>query len=136
MVEFSFEVPGEPIGKGRPRFNTKTGHAYTPAATTKAENAVAWECKRQVAEVEFPISDGLIAIELRFYSSSNEANPAGRTDIDNLQKLVMDALNKVAWDDDWRIVEAKSVLYRGVPKDEARTQVIVYTFAQDESEAA
>lgn len=34
-----FQVPGEPVGKGRPRF-TRQGRAYTPAKTAKYENLV------------------------------------------------------------------------------------------------
>ena len=30
MEKAKFTVYGEPKGKGRPRFNTKTGHAITP----------------------------------------------------------------------------------------------------------
>ena len=36
----SFVVPGEPVGKGRPRF-TRTGRAYTPKKTETAESIVA-----------------------------------------------------------------------------------------------
>ena len=33
MEKAKFTVYGEPKGKGRPRFNTKTGHAITPKDT-------------------------------------------------------------------------------------------------------
>ena len=35
----SFSVPGEPVGKGRPRF-TRTGHPYTPGKTESYESLV------------------------------------------------------------------------------------------------
>ena len=35
----SFSVPGEPAGKGRPRF-TRTGHPYTPGKTESYESLV------------------------------------------------------------------------------------------------
>ena len=38
-----FTVYGEPKGKGRPRFNTKTGHAITPKDTVSYENLVKLE---------------------------------------------------------------------------------------------
>ena len=39
-------IPGEPVAKGRPRFNGKTGTVYTPTKTRSAEKAIAWEAKR------------------------------------------------------------------------------------------
>ena len=32
-------IPGEPVGKGRPRF-TKNGHSFTPEKTVNYENLV------------------------------------------------------------------------------------------------
>ena len=40
-------VPGEPQGKARPRFNTKTGRAITPVKTANYETLVQWEYTRQ-----------------------------------------------------------------------------------------
>ena len=37
MIEFV--IPGEPRGKGRPRFS-KSGHAYTPSETVAYEKLV------------------------------------------------------------------------------------------------
>lgn len=40
--EVRFTVPGEPVGKGRPRLSSRNGfaHAYTPAGTRKYEAMV------------------------------------------------------------------------------------------------
>lgn len=43
MEKAKFTVYGEPKGKGRPRFNTKTGHAITPKDTVSYENLVKLE---------------------------------------------------------------------------------------------
>ena len=43
MKKAKFTVYGEPKGKGRPRFNTKTGHAITPKDTVSYENLVKLE---------------------------------------------------------------------------------------------
>ena len=40
MEKVKFTVYGEPKGKGRPRFNTKPGHAMTPKDTVSYENLV------------------------------------------------------------------------------------------------
>lgn len=39
---FNFTIPGEPKGKGRPKFSTKGGYAraITPEATANYENLV------------------------------------------------------------------------------------------------
>jgi Holliday junction resolvase RusA-like endonuclease len=50
MYEIDFEVLGQPIGKGRPRF-TKSGHTYTPEKTREYEKrirAAAWQRMQQL----------------------------------------------------------------------------------------
>ena len=44
-----FTVPGEPKGKGRPRFNpmNPAAHPRTPEATLVYENLIGWEYRRQ-----------------------------------------------------------------------------------------
>ena len=42
-MEVKFTVYGEPKGKGRPRFSTKTGHAMTPKDTVNYETLVHME---------------------------------------------------------------------------------------------
>ena len=34
---YEFEMIGEPVGKARPRMNTRTGRAYTPSNTKNYE---------------------------------------------------------------------------------------------------
>ena len=45
----AFTVPGEPKGKGRPRFNpmNPAAHPRTPEATLVYENLIGWEYRRQ-----------------------------------------------------------------------------------------
>ena len=45
MTEIVLRVPGQPTGKGRPRFSPKSGRAYTPKKTMAAESRVfqAWQ---------------------------------------------------------------------------------------------
>ena len=35
-------IPGEPVGKGRPRFNRRTGRPFTPAKTVEFEKRIGW----------------------------------------------------------------------------------------------
>lgn len=63
--EISFTVPGEPVGKGRPRLSSRNGfaHAYTPAGTRKYEAMV-----RKLAGEEME-RQGLAVTELPVYAS-------------------------------------------------------------------
>ena len=47
-----FTVPGEPIGKGRPKFSPFNGHAvaYTPKKTVNYENLVKVMFTEQIGE--------------------------------------------------------------------------------------
>lgn len=123
-----FCVPGVPIPKGRPRLGR--GHAYTPKRTVEAENAVRSVAK--LAEV-IPLVGPLIVC-LDFYlpipkywnkSKTQSAmlgtlRPAGRPDVDNLCKLVLDGLNEIAFTDDCQIVDLTCRKWYSI---EPRTQV-------------
>lgn len=54
MEKAKFTVYGEPKGKGRPRFNTNTGHAITPKDTVSYENLVKLEWQTAYGTERFP----------------------------------------------------------------------------------
>ena len=118
MIEFT--VAGEPKSKGRPRFS-KHGHAYTPKATRDAEAVVlqAWQDSGGQKLV------GPVVMECVFFLGSKR-----RKDLDNVGKLVMDALNKHAFDDDDQVVRIVWSKVFTLP-DEARSVVRVYQFMGD-----
>lgn len=89
-------VEGEPVAKERPRV-TRTG-TYTPPRTAQAEQVIAWKF-RQAAPHHRPDPVAEYALHAVFYCRTRRA----RTDIDNLVKLIMDALNGVAWKDDRQV---------------------------------
>lgn len=110
-----FAVDIEPIGKARPRF-TKTGHAYTPQKTKDAEELIAAAyraagggCipKGVPAELEvvahFPIPKSF-SQKKRDAVLDSEILPTKKPDADNILKLVADALNGVAYEDDAQVV--------------------------------
>lgn len=111
-----FIVPGRPKGKARPRF-TRSGLTYTDAKTVKYEESVAMMYAATHAkklEKGTPIRVEITAI---YYIRKDESvlrhnlmaqgtvRPTKKPDLDNVVKIILDALNGVAWDDDSQIVE-------------------------------
>ena len=47
-MKVKFVIDGEPVGKARPRVNTKTKKAYTPEKTKRYENSIKLLYKRKV----------------------------------------------------------------------------------------
>lgn len=82
-----FKVWGKPQGKGRPRF-TRRGGVYTPEQTVHYEDYVRLCYSQQCAK--------MLAGEIR---------PVVKPDGDNIQKIIADALNGVAYKDDNAIVD-------------------------------
>ena len=111
-MEYKFEVPGTIVGKERPRVNTYTLTVYTPNKTKDYENLIV-----QYFYINYPgaqILDGRISIEIIAYMKipkgtskakfeemiTNKISPIKKPDADNIGKVVLDALNKVAFKDD------------------------------------
>lgn len=127
MSTFGFTVNIEPIGKARPRM-TRNGHVYTPKETVEAERAIATAYKRYKggkAEKGVPVSIDVYAY-FRIASSWSEKRkaaamdgqikPTKKPDADNILKLVADALNGVAYEDDAQVVDV-SLQKRYVHRD-------------------
>lgn len=99
-----------PTAKGRPRFS-KFG-TYTPSKTKHAEDLIKYKVMAQMAADDKPKLNKPIAVRLvlRFvYPGKIRALfPVAKTtrpDVDNLVKLVLDALNGVVWEDDAQVAE-------------------------------
>lgn len=113
-------ITGEPIAKGRPQFFG--GHAVTPAKTRKAEERTAEEWIRQAGAV--PLI-GSVKMDIAFFletpkswsrkqqaaANRREIRPVKRPDLDNLIKLIQDALNGIAYHDDKQIQEITARKY-------------------------
>lgn len=97
---FTLNIPGDPQSKGRPR--VYNGHGVTPKTTREAENRVYSEFRTKYPNVQ-PLNQP-ISVNAQFWMSSNR----GR-DLDNMYKLVTDALNGVAYTDDKLIVQQSSI---------------------------
>lgn len=112
-----FTVPGEPRGKGRPRFNRASGRAYTPKGTLtlEAEIADAWVRAGAVRLPDGPLAVHVVAVLERpnahwkkdgTLSAAGDRSmwPTRKPDGDNVQKAVWDSLNGKAFRDDAHIV--------------------------------
>ncbi|WP_404285237.1 RusA family crossover junction endodeoxyribonuclease [Glutamicibacter arilaitensis] len=116
-----FTVHGEPVSKARARF-TKQGSktvAYTPEKTKVGEHAMA-AAYLKVAKKFNKDPEAAYAMRAHFYNGTRQ-----RRDVDNMVKLVLDGLNRVAWVDDNQVLEI-AARKSFVSKVEARTVVQVY----------
>lgn len=98
-------ISGEPVAKGRPRFAGK--RAYTPIKTKDYEKRIVSEAMNMgVCQINDPVFLTIRA----FFPMSIAAAKRGdthhtkRPDLDNIIKIVGDALNGIAWKDDSQIV--------------------------------
>ncbi len=131
-MKIRFTIPGDPVGKGRPRFSTagKFAKAYTPAKTVNYENLVKLEYERQCHGLAF---DQDVPLDMRitaYYSIPQSVSkrkrelmldrkirPMKKADWDNIGKIVCDSLNGIAYRDDVQIVDAQVRKFYGeVPK--------------------
>ena len=111
-----FKVEGQPIGKSRPRFSTKTGKAYTPSKTREYEKKVkqsAWVAMSKLklkpstsrcsviitCSMEIPKS---YSKQKRIFCEAGIIIPP-RPDIDNLIKSALDGANEIVYLDDKQV---------------------------------
>lgn len=103
-----FFVPSNPIPKARPR--TGKGHAYTPKRTKKYELLVKQWASTAIAEQGYtmPSKDTPLLLVIHFYREDKRG-----ADLDNLQKAIWDALNKLAYPDDKQVEAVIATVTRG-----------------------
>jgi len=137
-MNYSFFIKGRPKGKGRPRF-TRTGHAYTPKTTAAYENLIKQAFVEQIHGDDYkgPLKGPLYAIIEAHFRTPNSisekkkgrmwGNPyAKKPDVDNIVKVVLDALNGLAFEDDKQVCEIRmSKKYAFSDESEGVTVTIV-----------
>jgi Holliday junction resolvase RusA-like endonuclease len=112
VIELQFIVPGEPRGKGRPRFGN--GRTYTDAKTVAYEKLIACRAAEAMpcpavatpVKVRIDIYKGVPkswTMAKRRRALDGQEIP-GKPDLDNVAKAVLDALNGVAYADDTQVV--------------------------------
>lgn len=112
---FDFVIPGEPKGKGRPRF-TRSGHPYTPGKTIEYENLVRMAFAEKYPNAE-PLTGEVFVTIMTYFAIpksvskkkrelmvNNVVNPTKKPDLDNIAKSILDSLNGLAFVDDAQVV--------------------------------
>ncbi|MBS5368323.1 MAG: RusA family crossover junction endodeoxyribonuclease [Coprobacillus cateniformis] len=109
-----FEVPGKVRGKGRPRF-MRNRHTYTDSKTVEYERLI----KASYLKHTNYVSQNSIRMSMYVCFAPNKTDtkknkvlkllnklwPSKKPDVDNVIKVVLDALNKVAYSDDTQVNE-------------------------------
>lgn len=140
MNKIRFTVEGNPFGKERPRHNGYT--TYTPTKTKQHERTVAMEYRKQCGSFRFSKDEYIdiriiaympipksVSKKVRFMMLSGIVRPTVKPDWDNIGKLITDALNDVAYDDDKAITDAQ---VRKFYSDHPRTEIVIYGYTADE----
>ena len=120
MQKLMFEIPGSPIGQGRPKFSTINGHAkaYDPEKSRNYKAYVKLLATQAMKEQGFTMIDGPCCLDIMAFfevpkSKSKKfkerallglERPTKKPDIDNIVKALQDALNGLAYKDDSSIV--------------------------------
>lgn len=115
----SFSVNMKPVGKERPRAGK--GITYTPGKTAKAEAQIAGNAREAMQASGTGLVTGPVILVCTFELPQAKSWPQWKKrqragafhtstpDLDNLYKLVEDALNGVAYYDDGQVVATKAV---------------------------
>lgn len=136
-----FFVPGQPVGKGRPRFRRigKGVQSYTPEKTKRYEadvRAEAWKTMYEngrLAPTDKPCAvfvDAAYKVAVSYTKKRKAACYAqkekpGKPDADNVVKSVMDAINNVVYRDDSQVVFATVLKRYAVEGEEPGVTVTV-----------
>lgn len=115
-----FEIIGATVGKSRPKFSTVHGYAQA----IKAKDDVIYEnlvkiSFQQAKSGDYGLFDKPIKMKIEAFfdipktfskkkiieAAEGRICPQKKPDVDNIAKIICDALNKVAYKDDTQIVE-------------------------------
>lgn len=125
-----FNLTGPAKGKARPRLGR--GGVYTPSDTAAYEDRVGWAARsaiygqapgwrlngayRLVVHVHQAIPASWPKVR-QGLAGDGVLLPINTPDLDNVLKIICDGMNKIAWDDDRRVVEmsVRRVYTQGSP---------------------
>ena len=120
MIQVQYSVPGEPRGKGRPRF-AKRGNfvkTYTDAKTVSYEDQIRFYALKAMGDSKVIEGAVRVFVSIRMAVPKSYSNkrreaclngsdkPLKKPDWDNVAKSICDAMNGIIYGDDTQIVEA------------------------------
>lgn len=123
-MEIKFKILGKPRGKQRPRMCVRFGKqiTYTPKQTSEYEKLVKasyMAVSRTFFKKGVPLEVSILAFFSGKYSDSGWATK--KPDSDNIIKIVLDGLNKVAYHDDAQICKIHfEKRYSKIPRVEVK----------------
>ena len=134
-----FTVNGIPKAKGRPKFSRAGNYVntYTPKETLVYENLVKLEYERQCEDLYFgdmPLQAKITAYfpipknvskKKHLEMSEGEVGHTKKPDCDNIAKIILDALNHIAFKDDSQICK---LIVEKLYSDEPRVEVVIETY--------
>ena len=148
-MEVIFEVPGQPKGKERPRWTmvSNTSIVYTPRNTRGYEDMIKTYYKINNFKA-FKKDDALEVSAIAYYQipkktkKSNkllmikvEMLPTKKPDIDNIMKVVLDALNGIAYHDDSQVCKVNFMkMYSEDPRLKILIRNVGENFDEDDKD--
>ena len=135
MQKLMFEIPGSPIGQGRPKFSTINGHAkaYDPEKSRNYKAYVRLLATQAMKDSGFTMIEGPCCLSIDAYfevpkskskkfreaALSGLEYPTKKPDLSNIIKGIEDAINNLVYYDDACIVSLSVCkFYSDVPRVE------------------
>lgn len=121
-ILFSIEMEGNPIAHERPRA-TRSGKFYTPKKTRDYKESLAWAIKLKTQDLDYKDNaESIYGVQAIFYRSTRQ-----RIDLDNLLKMVLDAITQSGfWTDDSKVCEISAQIEKA--QANPRAYFIVYLY--------
>lgn len=130
MSLICFEIPGQPVAKGRARAYRRGNHIahYTPKKTANYESLVKLSAAQAMKGKELIDGPVKLTVTLLFQipaswskvkqaaAAQDEIRPTVKPDCSNILKAIEDSLNGIVWQDDKQVVELTvSKYYSNMP---------------------
>lgn len=133
MVALTFTIPGTPRGLQRHR-STRDGGQYDPDTNKVNKATIQFFALAEMRRKGASMITGSVSLEFTAYvirpkahfnskgllKESAPRDPICTPDLDNIEKLICDALNKVVWRDDAQVTKVAKERVYGEPRVEVR----------------